>query len=156
MRIIFLDIDGVLASFDYLRIISHLKEKNPDRYGYAFDLRCVKNLQWILNECPDVKIVISSSWKSMKINKLLDMWKIRDLPGEIIDITPDLLRTKIESSRGDEIQEWLSKHSEVKSYVIIDDDSDMLLHQMDRFVKTDPIIGLTVKDSEKAIKILNG
>jgi len=154
MRIIFLDIDGVLASFDYLRIISHLKEKNPDKYGYAFDLRCVKNLQWILNECPDVKIVISSSWKFMKLHNLLDMWKIRELPGEIIDVTPDLLHTPIETSRGMEIDEWLSKHPEVERYVIIDDDSDMLESQLNNFIKTNPTYGLTVEDSVKVIQIL--
>lgn len=155
MKIIFLDIDGVLASMDYLRVCHMLKEKNPDKYGYAFDIRCVKNLEYILKKCPDVKIVISSSWKTMGYENILKMWKLRNLPGNVIGTTPDLLRTAKPSSRGDEIKEWLSSVDDVKSYVIIDDDSDMLKEQLDNFIQTDSEFGLTLKDSIKAIKILN-
>lgn len=42
------------------------------------------------------------------------------------------------------------------SYVILDDDADMLLSQRFNFVGTDSNVGLTVDDAERAIKILNG
>lgn len=155
MKIIFLDIDGVLASLDYIRSLSLLKEPNPDSYGYSFDPRCVRNLQYILNCVPDARIVISSSWKSMGVMNLAHMWHIRNLPGDIIGTTPDLLRTTIESSRGMEIQKWLEDEDGIDSYVIIDDDGDMLGSQMERFVRTDPMIGLTTADSMKAVRILN-
>lgn len=146
----FLDFDGVLASYDYIRVTALLGEDHPDKYGYSFDPRCVKNLQLILKECPDVKIIISSTWKSMGLTKLLDMWKIRGLPGNIVDITPVYAE-----NRGREIAVWLSRNP-VDDYVIIDDDSDMLKEQLDNFVKTDPKFGLTVDDCKKVIKILNG
>lgn len=41
------------------------------------------------------------------------------------------------------------------SYLILDDDSDMLLCQKDWFVQTDGITGLTEKDVETSIEILN-
>lgn len=41
-------------------------------------------------------------------------------------------------------------------YVILDDDTDMLLDQGLNFVRTDINIGLTRKDADKAINILNG
>lgn len=41
------------------------------------------------------------------------------------------------------------------SYVILDDDNDMLLCQKDYFVHTESLEGLTEKDAENAIKILN-
>lgn len=41
------------------------------------------------------------------------------------------------------------------NYVILDDDSDMLLEQADHFVHCDSRVGLTAKDVEKAIKILS-
>lgn len=150
MKVIFLDIDGVLASFDYIRVIHTLHEKNPDSFGYAFDPRCVKCLQIILNECPDVKIVLSSTWKHMGLKKVREMWKSRDLPGDVIDITPNF-----DDIRGREIAEWISQNN-VERYVIIDDDSDMLPYQMDFFVHTGSIYGLNLDDSKKAIKILNG
>lgn len=86
----------------------------------------------------------------MGLEKLLDMWKTRNLPGEIIGITPEL-----PEKRGKEIAAWLSKYpNPVERYVIIDDDTDMLEDQMANFVKTDPMFGLTVDDCNKIIKIL--
>lgn len=41
------------------------------------------------------------------------------------------------------------------NYVILDDDSDMLLEQAEHFVKTDTLLGLSEDDVERAIKILN-
>jgi len=80
MKVIFLDIDGVLASLDHIRSLSLVKEPNPDSYGYSFDPRCVRNLQYILNCVPDARIVISSSWKSMGVMNLAHMWHIRKPP----------------------------------------------------------------------------
>ena len=148
MKIIFLDIDGVIASLDHIRIASLLEEGNPDKYGYAFDPRCVKNLQYIIKQT-NAKLIISSSWKSMGKEALLTMWKMRELPGEIIGTTPDLLR----GSRGMEIQVWIDIN-DVTKFVIIDDDIDMLDSQLPYFVKTNPIVGLTVEDSIKVITIL--
>jgi hypothetical protein len=42
------------------------------------------------------------------------------------------------------------------SYVIIDDDADMLPEQQENFVQTNQFYGITLADAEKAIKILNG
>jgi hypothetical protein len=152
IRVMFLDFDGVLASYDYIRVTALLKEKNPDKYGYSFDPRCVKVLKWILEECPEVKIVVTSTWKGIGLLNLLDMWKIRDLPGEIIGITPEL-----PGKRGKEIAAWLAKSLDpVEKYVIIDDDTDMLEDQKPYFVKTDPMFGLTIDDCNKVIKILKG
>lgn len=99
------------------------------------------------------------------------MWKVRNLPGEVIDITPfanDLVERGVcefydEVSRGMEINQWIIDNN-VDCYCIIDDDNDMLPNQMDDFVRTannsdhpDCVIGfgLTKKCSEKAVEILN-
>lgn len=42
-----------------------------------------------------------------------------------------------------------------KIYVILDDDSDMLLSQRKHFVKTHTLRGISKKNVETAIKILN-
>lgn len=57
--------------------------------------------------------------------------------------------------RGVEIAEYLTEHSDITNYVILDDDSDMLLEQKDHFIQTDSYLGINEDDVEQAIKILN-
>ena len=95
-----------------------------------------------------------------------DMWKYRKLAGKVIGCTPSIMPMPdmIDYIRGDEIQHWLD-HNEVESYVILDDDDDMLASQMANFVKTsgnethadciDIGYGLTDICTAKAINILN-
>lgn len=142
------------------------KDTPKDEYGYAFDPVTVKNLAHIIDKT-GADIVISSSWKFYGVAKLRKMWEIRNLPGTILDITPNtisdemLLNANLEEfqlgvCRGNEIKEWLSRHKhEVSNYVIIDDFDDMLPEQEDHAVLTDSLIGITGSDAEKAIMILN-
>lgn len=164
MKIIFLDIDGVL------NVISQTR----DKYGSNFHQHFIDNLRTLI-DTTDAKIVISSSWRTggdEGSNTMKNMWKFRNLPGEVIDITPDLYYTYSgpdgddDYCRGDEIQLWLDTHKEITNYVILDDDNDMLPTQMENFVRTnhnlkhpdcvDRGYGLTKICTEKAIKILNG
>lgn len=64
--------------------------------------------------------------------------------------------------RGNEILQWMVDNEyrigypfNFKSYVILDDDSGMLLSQKDNFIHVDRRVGLTEKDVERAIEILN-
>jgi hypothetical protein len=59
------------------------------------------------------------------------------------------------SMRGNEIAEWLSRHPEVTSWAIVDDDGDMLPDQRARFVQTSGFDGLTRSKAERLIAILN-
>lgn len=163
-KIIFLDIDGVLNTKEWHSRMT--KDTSKDEYGYAFDPVTVKNLAHIIDKT-GADIVISSSWKFYGVAKLRKMWEIRNLPGTILDITPNtisdemLLNANLEEfqlgvCRGNEIKEWLSRHKhEVSNYVIIDDFDDMLPEQEDHAVLTDSLIGITGSDAEKAIMILN-
>ena len=45
--------------------------------------------------------------------------------------------------RGEEIQKWLDETPEVEDYAILDDDSDMLSEQMDKFYHCDGYFGLS-------------
>ncbi|MCB1713481.1 MAG: hypothetical protein KDH96_13735, partial [Candidatus Riesia sp.] len=117
-------------------------------------------------------IVISSSWRGDGLETIQNMWRDRNYPGEVIDITPfeyDVVKAGYvkyydEVIRGQEIDLWLKTHGDIESYVIIDDDPDMLPNQMDNFVYCvnedhpdciDLGYGLTAICTEKAIKILN-
>ncbi len=164
-KVIFLDIDGVLNTKEFHSKMSDDVPK--DKFGYAFDPVAVANLSHIIEETGAV-IVISSSWKFYGVTRLREMWKLRNLPGRVLDITPNtisddiLLNANLEEMefgvcRGNEIKEWLSKHHDkVSNYVIIDDFDDLLPEQEDHAVITNTLIGITEWDAKKAIMILNG
>jgi hypothetical protein len=154
MKVIFLDIDGVLNVYP----------QGYDEYGAIWHDHFIANLKRII-DATDAKIVISSTWRMSGLSIMKEMWAKRGLPGEVIDITPNhMTRTGSTLQRGKEIDEWLSFHPDVTHYVILDDDEDMEPHQMDNFVKTsgnvdhpdcvDVGYGLTDICTDKAIDIL--
>lgn len=178
MKIIFLDIDGVL------NVIS----QGHDEYGAIFHQHFMDNLKRIIDET-GAKIVISSSWRKSGLKEMRNLWKHRNIAGEIIDVTPSLYLQKGGSicfwndklsrkptekingysiPRGCEIEYWLNLEKDnydIESYVILDDDVDMLLSQKNNFVQCsmndnhydciDLGYGLTDKCTEKAINVLN-
>jgi methionine--tRNA ligase beta chain len=162
MKTIFLDIDGVL-NVDYA---------DRDQFGHIFRDEYVQNLKEVI-EKTGAKIVISSTWKDKGIERMLALWKERNLPGEIIDVTPDCVdvceSTNIvyydQVKRGHEIKLWLDRHPEVNQYVILDDIQDFLDEQQDYFVNCSTgepqkpwklgIPGLKEECKIKAINILN-
>ena len=162
-KILFLDIDGVLNTKWWY---TQMDRNTPrDKYGYAFDPRAVANLKKIVEET-GADIVMSSSWKSMGLSQMKEMWSVRNLPGNIIDITPDYLSESLLNSdlnndevlyeRGCEIKGWLSLHKdEAIHYAILDDMDDILPEQQQRFVQTDPELGITEADAKTIICILN-
>lgn len=164
-KIIFLDIDGVLN-------YRHCKASCGMFRG--IEKKCVRNLAKIVHET-GAAIVLSSTWrldwipdyayrKHIDINnrsyagKYLrnHLWKKGNLVAE--DGTPDLGFGGVK--RDGEILEYLKKHPHIKEYVILDDEP--FLFNMDNkaishhVVFTHDTIGLTEKDADLAIKILNG
>lgn len=79
-----------------------LSRQNLARYGAYFgpDDHFVKNLKRIIDET-GAKIVISSTWRMSGLQNILDMWHSRNLPGEVIGITPNhMMRTGTTLQRG--------------------------------------------------------
>lgn len=164
-KVVFLDIDGVLNTKEWQGRMT--SDTLKDEFSYAFSPVAVANLTHIIDET-GAEIVISSSWKFYGVAKLREMWKNRNLPGTILDITPNtvsdevLLNANLEEielgvCRGNEIKEWLSRHKQkVSNYVIIDDFYDLLPEQEEHAVITNTFMGITEKDAEKAIIILEG
>lgn len=140
MKIIFLDIDGVLNVFSNMAL------------GVLLDQTRVAMMR-LLAESTNSKIVVSSTWRRHKdcIDRLCDFGLSRGLFHDDWRTTLDDLEC-----RGDQIQLWLNEHSDVTNFVIIDDDSDMLESQMPHFVKTSMEAGFTNKHFQQAVGILNG
>lgn len=161
MKVLFLDIDGVLNSFDNQFSMNYAHKgnygKSRDEFGTLFDNRCVNWLRYIVNKT-NCKIVISSTWRLSGITSLRQMWSKRLLPGEIIDITPNKVPVEIYQKydhdlamRGYEIQAWLDLN-DVDNYCIVDDESDMLPGQ--NFVKTSGRIGLNYETAKSIVNLL--
>jgi hypothetical protein len=168
--IIFLDFDGVLNTEKYYCELKSKGLPSNDKYGQLFDPEAVANLRKII-DATGARIVVSSSWRYMGLNVLQRMWYDRDLPGRIVDITPlHLLDDKLRDTdltqldvlslcRGNEIKwyfdEVLDANSDSHRFVIFDDLKEVLPELQDHFIRIDPIVGITEKDVERAIEVVN-
>lgn len=124
MKVIFLDIDGVLNSAAFMKAraknFNTVNKEERDRWLDMLDQEAVKLLNQAV-EATNAKIVISSTWRILhSVNKLTSFLKEKDFIGKIIDATPRFSG----KPRGDEIQAWLDKN-QVDDFVIVDDDNDM-------------------------------
>lgn len=116
MKIIFLDIEGVLVSFD------------SERLDGKADPACVARLNR-LAESTGAALVVSSTWRSQGLDEIEAILREWGVTAPVAGITDDLsymdLTTTIGIQRGDEIGQWLDAHPEVEAFVILDDDDDM-------------------------------
>lgn len=156
MKVVFLDIDGVLNSRGYDRARDWNKQDDIDETR----LPLVKQII----DATDAKIVLSSTWRQhwdkdgdkcdedgAYINRVFAAYGLC-----IYDKTPYL---GISAARREEIGEWLSACGEsVERYVIIDDYRFDWADFQDRLVITNPHFGagLEKEHVEKAIALLNG
>jgi HAD domain in Swiss Army Knife RNA repair proteins len=136
-RVIFLDIDGVLAPI-----------RRWDRYG-DLDPACIEVLNQIVAGS-GADVVVSSTWRyGRTVAELQAMLHAQGFAGRVIDATPNGTPG---DSRGDEIAAWLAEH-EVSGYVIIDDHADVG-GLSTRLVQTQPGVGLCSADAARAIALL--
>lgn len=154
ISIIFLDIDGVLNNaFDADR--HHFPD---DPRGYFYSPRCVDILNRLIKDS-GAKVVVSSTWRlGRTLEEMQDVLKKIGVECDCIGLTPQLSHTHL---RGNEIYNWMESnkdlighHYDFKRYIILDDDSDMLLWQKDNYVNCDPNIGMTERTYYKALSIL--
>ncbi len=163
MKLIFLDLDGVVNSDVYnsselykqatagksdalIMLIEHNSHLDPD---------AIK----LVNELVDrsgAKVVLSSSWRfKYSPEEATEILKSRGATFTIIANTPKY--TSEESnfkSRGEEIASYLSSLKyQPESFVILDDRSDVG-NLKNNLVLTDAKYGITVLDVEKGLKIL--
>ena len=143
MKIIFLDMDGVLCT-NRAHVAQGLID--PENHGYmdALDREAVGMLNKLQEKHPDILYVLSSTWRKLHPRAWMEQhlrkynWK-----GEF---HPDWKTDAEGIVRGEEIQRWLDAHRDVDTYVILDDDSDMLDKQNYHFVKTDSYNGITAEN----------
>lgn len=154
MKIIFLDIDGVLNCENGYREKGYIDddyELTDSSYRKAYFDRFEPKSKALLSKLiieTGANIVISSTWRKHGMEFMQKVWEIGQMPGQIIGLTPSLDH----GFRGLEIKNWLRNQgfelikwskekqqeyitaSGIENYIIIDDDSDMTYNQRHHFV----------------------
>ena len=137
MKVVFLDIDGVLND---AVTTAELWDDKPKKDH----LDCLK----AIIDATNAKIVLSSTWRLFPSARNDVKNALRNVGLEFIDKTKEL------RDRASEIQEWLNRHPEVEKFVILDDE-EISGKFPDNLVQTTFYRGLLPEHVEKAIKILN-
>ncbi len=168
MKVIFLDVDGVLNSDASLMTDDALEE--------ALILKLKQ-----LVEQTNAKIILSSAWR-MCFGPLRTLMNWLDCAGlhlsgmtqngvrvdwlkeqgytptrKYLDVRDDYNGNEYEytTDRGAEILKWLSDHKNIESFVILDDEAvDITPYFPNNFIKTNFRTGLTDADAHAAFDIL--
>ena len=149
MKVIFLDIDGVLNSRAWFE--RHGRERG---LGHLEPSACAR-VQRLCDET-GAALVISSTWRLIHKRAVIgDMFRARDLTATILGMTAAL-----HTARGHEIQAWLDASpaiaglGAVDGMVILDDDAEMV-HLAPWHVKTHVEHGFTERDLSHAAEVLS-
>ena len=162
MKVIFLDVDGVINLNYWLQ--SHQKEIS---YGTLIDKEKIELVAKIVHKT-GAELVMHSGWRFWFDN---DMQPIRKEAQNLIDLllesglsiyamTPDLTTEEIRKTKmfskvkASEIFLWLKQNPNIDKWIVLD---DIDLHNDElaiRQIRTNPEIGITYKDVERAIEML--
>lgn len=163
--ILFLDIDGVLNTHEF----------DPDVLCGQIHRDKVGLLNGILR-ATGAKVVLSSAWRYIlyrgESNLMGLEWLLRShgmLAGRLVGITrPDtMVRGDTYSGRpnewpqanerGRQITDWLEANGGLPRRYVVIDDMDLGIKEAGHpFVQTEPTVGLTRDDAERAVRILSG
>ena len=158
MKVIFLDVDGVLNSEEFLK-------NNPDQ---LIDKNKVSILKNIIDKTGAV-LVMTSTWKLWFDDNMMprggyskrfyDIFSLFDI--KLFGKTPDFSTEEIKMTKtfshvkSKEIIQWLNSNKNVEQYIVIDDldlrDEEINKH----LVRTDGSIGITEEDAKRVIKMIN-
>eukprot|EP00928_Gymnodinium_smaydae_P067179 TRINITY_DN50114_c0_g1_i2.p1 TRINITY_DN50114_c0_g1~~TRINITY_DN50114_c0_g1_i2.p1 ORF type:complete len:189 (+),score=35.85 TRINITY_DN50114_c0_g1_i2:288-854(+) len=138
LRVIFLDIDGVLHPAD-------------GKIG-MFHEACMQRLKRLVNDA-SATVVLSSSWRLIPPQLERARAQLKEFGIGIHDCTSQRIGSV---SRVDEICEWVQEHiAEVASFAALDD-TDLSDHGIlgAHFVQTDENSGISDADVEKGLSVL--
>lgn len=164
MKVIFLDVDGVLNNKLFLKKRRIILKENKGIYIPRLDDKNFIALKTLV-ERTNAKIILSSYWRYYFDKNLMPnnnglhnhgkdlTLKLRKHNLSLKDKTStDLTRFQ---KRGDIIKEYLHTHEDIDNFVILDDDNIMKEFTDTNLIQTKPEYGLTMSDVKKAENILN-
>ena len=172
MKIVFLDIDGVLQPYDSMNNFYELDKKLIDRLSQEYEIdfsqyniydvmatyydwhkQAVARLKYVLDES-DAKLIISSDWRNQKQPlKIHDLLKIHALD-KYWYADNDINNSSLSNveKRASEIQKSLETYP-IDDYVVLDDMKDLKEYFPNNFVQSDNY--LSVSNMQDCVKILS-
>jgi len=134
-NVILLDLDGVLITTKPWESDVIIED------GFAqFNEKSVAKLNEYL-ESTGYDIVLTSSRRyTTEIDQMNEFFKARGIKGQIIQYLP-LYDLDLRYSRYDEVMRFIMKHRP-ENYLVIDDDKSLAKLGNNKWIKTDPMIGL--------------
>ena len=142
MKILFLDVDGVLNSYSNTN-----KDTHSPHGTFGVEEKHLVHLRRILDTCPEVQIVLCSTWRKYRDmvyylwNKLGVKYKERWAGN-----------TPILNTRADEIKFWVNKQTEEVTHWVVLDDQIFPDEIEGHIVNTDCLIGLTAEIADQVIE----
>lgn len=153
LPVIFLDFDGVVETIYWDKTEDGIVSLNAHKYRHS-ELNNKQAIGW-LNELYSkvpYNIVVSSTWRigmsKEELQKLLTNSGFNPKI-KVIGVTPIL-----HQQRGLEIQQWIDDNDFKGKFIIVDDDCDMC-HLMPFLIRCDSLLGFTIYDYQKALKMLS-
>ena len=161
MKVIFLDIDGVLNTYytketieqytfvseDKILLLKELIDKTDAKIVLSYTWR----RGWLCKECDDPEMLTSGDFQDIRLFNALQA-KLAEYDIHMLGYTDDF------GLRGEEIDQWLKQWDgePIESFVILDDMSGAELRPHSRYlIQTSMLEGLNEKHVARAIKILN-
>lgn len=135
MKVLFLDIDGVL---------NNARIQSP-----RIDPGAIQLLNYVLDQT-GAKVVVSSMWRFMfSATDLSFILKTHGLQHDVVDATPR------HPDRSEAIRAWLRPRAHtIRAWAVVDDEV-IDLWCADRCIRTEMPKGLTHQDAERLITALN-
>ena len=84
-KIIFLDFDVALNAEYYQGLLQFQEEQWQDEHGAFFDPKAVRQLKQVI-DATGADIVVESSCKYLGLEAMQELWRVRNLPGRVMDI----------------------------------------------------------------------
>ena len=127
MKVIFLDVDGVLNTEECQDVPEQGQEGSED---FLYDKstiipllkRCLDNLESILRET-GAKVVVTSTWRLFPDMLAFLTSTLSPLgPEVIVGVTRDRGAHPIGPGRGEEVRQWLQENKACTKFVVLDDE----------------------------------
>lgn len=159
MKVIFLDVDGVLNSIENtIKVVKRLRRRKMLIRSLSIDYvpfrrTCLKNLARIVR-WTGAKVVVTSTWRTSKESLAVLKARLAEYGVPVYDCTRRF------GDRGAEIKEWLSEKRDVNGvrYVVLDDEINDIVGYIGKagVIQVNGECGLSFWDSLKAIDYLKG
>lgn len=145
-RVVFLDYDGVVNT----PMWNEKGTKCSFNFPEHNKVNNFQAVQWVSEFCQKChySIVVTSTWRMDRnwrecltnggLRSGIDILGCTDTYGE---------------KRGEEIKRYLEQHPEIKYYIIVDDDNDMLEEQQSHFVQTKTNMGFGIEEYQRCLKV---